>query len=125
MVVCARWLLVAQLIALVNPSGGNYFVKQPRRPHFIRQWAEQKGMRQADLAERLNVDKGVVSRWYAGSTPGEPHQEKLAALFGVSPEAIFRDPDEDWFLEFFAGRDEDTIGRMKATLEAQFPKRTK
>ena len=95
--------------------------KQGRRPHFIPQWAEHRRIRQKDLVLALDVDKGVVSRWFSGSTPSAKHQEALASLFGIGREGIFRQPDEDWLASFFAGRAVDEINRIKATLKAAFP----
>ena len=94
----------------------------PNRPHYIVEWAEKRGMRQADLAEALSADKSVVSRWFNGSTPAEHWQAKLALLFNCEPEALFRHPDDDWITKFFKGRSADEIERIKATLEAAFPK---
>jgi transcriptional regulator with XRE-family HTH domain len=105
--------------------------KQPNRPHFIKEWAEKRGFEnQAELAKALKIDPGTVSRWYNRiSSPIEDHQIALAELFfpGDDPEdrreSLFRNPDEDWFVQFFAGRHEDELARMKSTLEAAFPKK--
>ncbi len=98
--------------------------KQPRRPHFIPEWAELRGLAQSDLARELSADKSVVSRWFSGSTPGVEWQEALAKLFSVEPDALFRHPSDDWISRFFAGRRAEEIERMKALLEAAFPKKT-
>jgi hypothetical protein len=96
--------------------------KQPRRPHFIPEWAERRGFEsQADLAKELDAEKSVVSRWYAGASPSEEYQAKLAALFHCDPEAIFRHPDDDWLAKFFKDRSADEVDRMKNMLEAAFP----
>lgn len=97
--------------------------KQPRRPHYIQAWAESRNLRPVDLATELGADKGSVSRWYAGASPGIEWQEKLAALFHIEPESLFRHPDDDWWTRFFADRSRDEIERMKATLEAAFPRK--
>jgi transcriptional regulator with XRE-family HTH domain len=97
--------------------------KQPRRPHFIAEWAELRGLKQADLAREIGADKSVVSRWFSGATPSEDWQQRLAALFHCEPQSLFRHPDEDWLSKFFAGRRKEEIDRIKATLEAAFPKR--
>lgn len=97
--------------------------KQPRRPHFIREWAEKRGLEQADLVRDLGADKGVVSRWYSGSSPGVDWQEKLAAYFGCTPDALFRHPDDDWMAKFFAGRKREEIDRIKHMLEVAFPRK--
>ena len=98
--------------------------KQPRRPHYIPEWAEARGLSQADLARELDADKSVVSRWFSGTTPGVEWQEKLAALFHCEPESLFRHPDDDWFARFFADRSRDELERIKRTLENAFPRRT-
>jgi hypothetical protein len=101
--------------------------KQPRRPHFIREWAEKCGFEdQVDLVEALEADKSVVSRWYAGASPGEEWQHKLAALFGHEgePEIIFRHPDDDWLGRWLRGRSEDEISRAKQLLETAFPSKS-
>lgn len=96
--------------------------KQPRRPHFIKEWAEARGYKnQNELAEALDADKSVVSRWYSGTSPGEEWQEKLAELFHCEPESLFRHPDDDWLTRFFRDRSVDELNRMKQMLEAAFP----
>lgn len=98
--------------------------KQPRRPHFIPSWAELRNLSQADLARELGADKGLVSRWFNGSTPGVEWQERLAALFHCEPEDLFRHPNDDWIKRFFEGRSEEEIEHIKRSLEVTFPKRT-
>lgn len=97
--------------------------KQPRRPHFIEEWAEKRGYEnQADLVRASGADKGQVSRWYDGASPGEEWQGKLKALFNIEDErGIFCHPDDDWLSRFFAGRDPKEIERIKQTLETAFP----
>lgn len=98
--------------------------RQPRRPHYIPEWAEHRGFKtQAALAAELDVDKSVVSRWYSGGSPGIEHQEKLAALFNCEPESLFRHPDDDWFAHFFKDRSKDEMDRIKTVLEASFPRK--
>lgn len=97
--------------------------KQPRRPHFIPDWAEARGYTsQVELAEALGADKSVVSRWYNGASPGEDWQQKLAALFSCEPESLFRHPEDDWMARFFRDRSMDELKRMKQMLEAAFPR---
>ncbi len=100
-----------------------YGQRQPRRPHFIAEWAEARGLKQADLARELDADKSLVSRWFSGSTPGLDWQEKLAAFFHVDPDALFRHPDDDWLTRFLRDRPRDEIDRIKNTLEAAFPRK--
>jgi transcriptional regulator with XRE-family HTH domain len=98
--------------------------KQPNRPHYIQAWAEHRGfMRAVDLAEALEVDKSLISRWYNGSTPNAESQNKLAALFHCDREALFRHPADDWMSRFFEERTSEEIERMKTMLEAAFPQK--
>jgi hypothetical protein len=59
--------------------------KQPGRLHYIPEWAERRGLRQADVVEGLQgrVDKSTVSRWFAGALPVSEHLEALQGLFRV------------------------------------------
>lgn len=104
-----------------RPVAQIYRNRQPRRPHYIPEWAEARGLTQADLARELDADKSVISRWFSGTTPSVEWQEKLAALFGVVPEALFRHPDDDWIARFLRGRDPEEVDRIKRTLESAFP----
>lgn len=98
-------------------------LKQGRRPHYIPDWAASAGLSQADLARAVGADKSNVSNWFGGTTPQEGWQKKLADLFETTPDGLFRHPDEAWFVEFFSGRSRDEIDRMKAMLNAGFPKK--
>jgi transcriptional regulator with XRE-family HTH domain len=100
-----------------------YKGRQPRRPHHVQAWAEKRGLRPTDLALELNVDKSLVSRWYKGATPSEESLAKLGALFGVEPESLFRDPDEDWMARLLQGRDREEIKRIISTIETAFPRK--
>jgi len=93
------------------------------RLHYIPEWAERRGLSQADIARELDVDKSSVSRWFAGSMPTEKWLVPLAALLQVDEIAsLFRHPDDDWLERFFRGRSDDERQRIKATLEAAFPR---
>ena len=97
--------------------------KQPRRPHHIADYAERRGLTQADLAREIGADKSVVSRWYSGASPSMDWQQKLAEFFEVDREALFRHPDDDWLTRFFADRNAEEVDRMKQLLEAAFPRK--
>ncbi|UZF93187.1 helix-turn-helix domain-containing protein [Bosea sp. NBC_00550] len=99
--------------------------RQPRRPHHLKAWAQKRGLaRPTDLARELDIDKSMVTRWFQGTTPSEESLSKLGALFGVEPEALFRDPEEEWVARFLRGRSADEIERIKQTLEVAFPRKT-
>lgn len=96
--------------------------KQPRRPHYIREWAEHRGFTtQAALVEALGADKSLVSRWYNGASPSYEMQVRLAQLFHCEPESIFRHPEDDWMARFLRARSADEIRRIKQILVAAFP----
>jgi transcriptional regulator with XRE-family HTH domain len=97
--------------------------RQPGRPHFIRDWAEAIRLSPGELGDAVGADKSVVSRWYSGTAPSVPYQEKLAALFGCERDSLFRHPDEDWLAKFLRGRSAQEIERIKATLIAAFPRK--
>lgn len=104
-------------IQKIHPS------KQPKRPHHIADWMEKFGLKAVDVSTEIGVDKSVVSRWLSGSTPGEQNQERLAALFHIDRESLFRHPDDDWLAKFFSNRSREEMERIKATLEAAFPRK--
>ena len=99
--------------------------KQPRRPHFIKEWAERRGLRQVDLATELDADPSVISRWYSGGSPSKEWQERLAALFHIERDSLFRHPDDDWIARFLRGRDQAEVDRIKAMMLAAFPPRSR
>ena len=95
--------------------------KQPRRPHYIEEWAEVRGLSLADIARELEADKSVVSRWFSGTSPGLEYQARLAALFHLDdPEMLFRHPNEDWFARFMRRLTPDKRERAKEVLRAMF-----
>jgi transcriptional regulator with XRE-family HTH domain len=95
--------------------------KQPRRPHYIEAWAEKRHLSQADLARELGADKSVISRWYSGTSPSMDWQERLAALFHVEREALFRHPDEDWLARKLRRHTKEERERIIKMIEAAFP----
>lgn len=98
--------------------------RQPNRPHFIPEWAEARGFKsQTQLADALNADKSVVSRWYRGTSPTTDYQKKLSALFHCDEEALFRHPDDDWITRFFRDRKREEIEKIKQMLEIAFPRK--
>jgi transcriptional regulator with XRE-family HTH domain len=103
---------------------GNDKNRQPGRPHFIRDWAEARHLSPNELADAVDADKSVISRWYSGAAPSKHYQEKLAALFGCERDALFRHPNEYWLAEFLRGRSEQEIERIRATLEIAFPRKS-
>jgi transcriptional regulator with XRE-family HTH domain len=98
--------------------------KQPHRLHYIIEWAERRGRKQADIVRGLDVDKSTVSRWFDGTIPSDTHLIALADyLEAGEPAALFRHPDDDWLARFFRERSQDEASRMRAMLEAAFPRK--
>lgn len=63
------------------------------RVHYIPEWADRAGLSQADLVRLLGVDKGTVSRWFAGTIPTNQNLIELARAFGFAEVAtLFTDP---------------------------------
>ena len=100
-----------------------HHMKQGRRPHFISDWCNKRGLSQADLAKKLDADPGLVSRWFNGSTPSVEYQQKMAALFDCQEDSLFRHPDDDWMAKFLKGRTSEEVDRVKILLETAFPKK--
>jgi transcriptional regulator with XRE-family HTH domain len=99
-----------------NPS------KQPRRPHYVSEWAALRGWNQAELAKRAGVDPSQVSRWLDGASPGTDAQEKLAKALDIDPADIFHHPDDVWFRLFTKGRNPDEVAHIKKSIETIFPR---
>ncbi len=96
----------------------------PHRIHFIPEWAERRGVSQADIVRAVGADKGLVSRWFKGVIPTERYLIPLAAyLQAEEPSHLFRHPQEDWLSRLFAQRTDDERQRMIQTLEAAFPRK--
>ena len=110
-----------------------HYTKQPRRPHYIPDWAKKRGLSQAKIAREIGADKSLITRWYQGSCPKPDYQERLAALFSIEPEDLFRSPEDNWLKRFFQERRElfdilqarspDELDRIKGMIEAAFPQR--
>jgi hypothetical protein len=96
----------------------------PRRSHYLVEWADSRGWRQADVARACDADKSLVSRWYKGATPGIEWRERLARVFSVEPEAFFAHPSDHWFKSFLAGRSLDEVDHIKKSLEVLFPRKS-
>lgn len=97
---------------------------QQYRIHFIPEWAAARDLTQADIVRAIGVDKANVSRWFSGAIPREEHIDALAVLFHLENRRdIFRHPKDDWMLKFFNDRSEEELERIRATLEAAFPKK--
>ena len=70
------------------------FKKRPRRPTFVRQWREYRGLSQEQLAERLEMSAAQLSRVETGKQPyTQDFLEAVAeALRTDVPSLLMRDP---------------------------------
>jgi transcriptional regulator with XRE-family HTH domain len=93
------------------------------RLHYIPEWAELRRITQAEIARELGVDKSAVSRWFKGALPLEKHILAISEVLAVEPNDLFHDPHEDWMSRFLRERSREEQERIKATLEAAFPKK--
>ncbi len=61
----------------------------------IRELREARGWSQLDVAVRVRVSASAVHKWERGQVVPRPqHQQRLAALFGISVEELALGPAE-------------------------------
>lgn len=104
---------------------------RPRKPppherirlHYINEWCEHRGLAQKDLADGLSVDKSTVSKWFDGMLPSEQNLPNIAAFLGVELDELFREPYDNWLRRFFENRSGEEQARIRAMLEAAFPRK--
>jgi transcriptional regulator with XRE-family HTH domain len=97
--------------------------KSPPRVHYIQEWIEKRGMRQADVVRALGVDKATVSRWCSGYMPENKNLGPLIEFLQLeAPSDLFRHPDDTWMRRFFEGRTREEMEHIKRSLEVTFPK---
>lgn len=94
--------------------------KEPIRNHFIVEWAEKRGLRQADIVREIGADKGLVSRWFKGVNPKQEYLERLAALFDTDISGLYRHPDDDWLAKFFRDKTEEQKEKAIQMLRIMF-----
>ncbi len=55
----------------------------------LRELRKERGLRQEDVAKRLEVDQAAVSQWETGkSGPSRKYRRKLAKLYGVPEDEL-------------------------------------
>lgn len=55
----------------------------------MKEMRERRGLTQAQIADRLEVDKSTVSKWESGdSTPLKKYRRKLCELLGCTEEEL-------------------------------------
>ena len=61
----------------------------------LREYRERVGLRQIDVAKRMNVDQAAVSKWESGENRiSRKYHKKLAKLYGVTVDELLSDHDE-------------------------------
>lgn len=61
----------------------------------LREYRERVGLRQIDVAKRMNVDQAAVSKWESGENRiSRKYHKKLAKLYGVTVDELLSDQDE-------------------------------
>ena len=62
----------------------------------LREYREKIGLRQVDVAKKMNVDQGAVSKWESGETrPSRKYHKKMSKLYGVTVDELLSDSKED------------------------------
>ncbi|OAI22906.1 hypothetical protein A1351_20270 [Methylosinus sp. R-45379] len=92
------------------------------RLHYIEEWIDHRGLKQADVCRELGISKGTVSKWCSGDLPGEDNVKRLAVLLNTDPISLFRHPLDDWLTHFFQNRRDEELSRMVDVLRAAFPR---
>lgn len=58
----------------------------------LREYRERAGLRQIDVAKKMNVDQAAVSKWESGENRiSRKYHKKLARLYGVTVDALLAD----------------------------------
>ena len=60
----------------------------------LREYRERVGLRQVDVAKKLNVNQTAVSKWENGGNPiSRKYQKQLAKLYGITVDELLSDQD--------------------------------
>lgn len=61
----------------------------------LREYREKAGLRQIDVAKKLNVDQAAVSKWESGENRiSRKYHKKLARLYGVTVDDLLSKTEE-------------------------------
>ena len=62
----------------------------------LREYRERAGLRQVDVAKKMNVDQAAVSKWESGENGvSRKYHKKLAKLYGVTVDELLSDRGEE------------------------------
>lgn len=55
----------------------------------LREYREKAGLRQIDVAKKMNVDQAAVSKWESGENRiSKKYHKRLARLYGITVEQL-------------------------------------
>lgn len=61
----------------------------------LREYRENAGLRQVDVAKKLNVDQTAISKWESGDNRiSRKYHKKLAKLYGVTVDELLSEAEE-------------------------------
>lgn len=61
----------------------------------LREYREKAGLRQVDVAKKLNVDQTAISKWESGDNRiSRKYHKKLAKLYGVTVDKLLSKTEE-------------------------------
>lgn len=61
----------------------------------LREYREKAGLRQVDVAKKLNVDQTAISKWESGDNRiSRKYHKKLAKLYGVTVDELLSEAEE-------------------------------
>ena len=62
----------------------------------LREYREKIGLRQVDVAKKMNVDQGAVSKWESGETrPSRKYNKTFYKFYVVTVDELLSDSKED------------------------------
>lgn len=67
--------------------------KEPE--HYLPQWADKRGLSQAEIVRLTGVDRATVSRWFSGVLPKHKNRLLLAAALKIEQSDLLKPPPED------------------------------
>ena len=115
---CTMQLMARTLTRPKKPDHSDGF-----KLHYIPEWAEKRGVNQAFVVKELHMNKGTVSKWFGGALPSEANLPRIADLFGVDIDELFRAPGDNWLRRFFKKRSDEELEKIRKVIELTFPEK--